>query len=88
MRKVLFGVSALVALTTITGCTDATTAKWSALGGTGNIRCYSGDMLIYEGSSTGKISNSSQSDGYYFVDRKTAKLVEVSGNCVITYESY
>ncbi len=38
--------------------------------------------------STGKVESSDSSDGYFFVDAKDNKLKEVSGNCIITYESY
>jgi hypothetical protein len=72
----------------LTACTDAQFGKISALGGSAKVVCYSGDLLIYEGESTGKVSNSSQSDGYYFIDKKDNKLKEVSGNCIITYNSY
>jgi len=62
--------------------------KVSAYGGSANVKCYSGTMLIYDGDSTGKVQNSQQSDGYYFVDRKDNKLKEISGNCIVTYNSY
>jgi hypothetical protein len=70
------------------GCTDRDMAKLQAYGGSGHITCYSGTKLIFEGDSTGKISSEENSDGYSFVDRKTNKLVEMSGNCVIVYTSY
>lgn len=70
------------------GCTDGDIGKLSAYGGSANVKCYSADKLIYEGDSTGKVSSSQDSDGYYFVDSSDRKLKEVSGNCVITYESY
>jgi len=69
-------------------CTDAAMGKLSAFGGSANVKCYSAEKLIYEGDSTGKVSSSSQSDGYYFVDKKDGRLKEVSGNCVITYNNY
>ena len=72
----------------ISGCTDAKRAKLSAYGGSAEIKCYSGTLLIYEGKSTGKVNSSTESDGYYFVDQKDDKLKEVSGNCVITYLNY
>jgi hypothetical protein len=62
--------------------------KMSAYGGSANVKCYSADKLIYEGDSTGKVASSSQSDGYYFVDKADHKLKEVSGNCVIVYNDY
>jgi hypothetical protein len=39
--------------------------------------------MIYEGRSTGKIKSEAQSDGYYFIEKGSGKLMEVSGNCVI-----
>ncbi len=72
----------------LAGCTDGQLGKLSALGGSANVKCYSASLLIYEGSSTGKVSSSESSDGYYFVDKSDNKLKEVSGNCVITYQNY
>ncbi|AUR92277.1 membrane lipoprotein [Vibrio phage 1.170.O._10N.261.52.C3] len=70
------------------GCTDATMGKLSAFGGSADIKCYSAEKLIYSGSSTGKVTSESNSDGYYFVDKEDGKLKEVSGNCVIEYKKY
>ena len=70
------------------GCTDGAMGKLSAYGGSANVKCYSAEKLIYDGNSTGKVSSSTQSDGYYFVDKDDGKLKEVSGNCVITYNNY
>lgn len=70
------------------GCTDAFFGKLSSYDGSANIKCYSGTRLIYDGNSTGKVFSSASSDGYYFVDAKTKKLKEVSGNCDITYTDY
>ena len=78
----------LVLATLLSGCTDGTLGQIYALGGSATIQCYSGVKLIYEGQSTGKVKSSSSSDGYYFVDKSDSKLKEVSGNCVITYDSY
>lgn len=69
----------------LAACTDANIGKFKALGTSGHVRCYSGNTIIYDGDSTGKIMNSKQSDGYFFIDRVTNKMVEVSGNCVINY---
>lgn len=66
-------------------CTDAQRGKLGAIGDSGKVECYSGGKLIYSGMSTGKISSEQNSDGYNFVDQKTRKFMEVSGNCVITY---
>jgi hypothetical protein len=56
-----------------------------SLGDNAKIECWSGDKLIYSGLSTGKVSPDHHSDGYHFVDKLTGKFMEVSGNCVITY---
>ena len=86
MRKLL----ALTIVTTVilAGCTDRNIGKIRSYGGSATIKCYSGEMLIYEGQSTGKIQSEANSDGYSFVDTKTKKLKEVSGNCDITYVEY
>jgi hypothetical protein len=86
MKKSIVLVTVLLA--TLTACTDAMQGKISAFGGSANVTCYSGDKLIYQGESTGKVSNSESSDGYYFIDKADNKLKEVSGNCVITYNTY
>lgn len=64
-------------------CTDARWEKTTSFTNPRSIKCYSGEKLIYDGISTGKISSEQNSDGYYFVDSKTKKLTEVSGNCVL-----
>lgn len=67
----------------LSACTDAERAKLGAYGSPGSVKCYSGELLIYDGKSTGKILNESNSDGYYFKDAESGENVEVSGNCVI-----
>ncbi len=84
MRNTTMLLITLLALT-ITGCTDASWGRMSALGNSAKVKCYSGELLIYEGESTGKVKNSEQSDGYYFVDKADGKLKEVSGNCIVEY---
>ncbi len=73
----------LIALTT--GCTDAAFDKMTNFGGSALVKCYSGEKLIYDGKSTGKVISESNSDGYAFRDSSDGKLKEVSGNCIITY---
>jgi hypothetical protein len=67
----------------LTACTDANKKQWTSLGNKGHIVCYSGGKVIFEGDSTGKVSTESQSDGWYFEDAKTGKLIRVSGDCVV-----
>lgn len=77
----------VIGLFLICGCTDATIGKFKALGDSAHVTCFSGGKLIYEGCSTGKVKSESSSDGYYFQDKRTKKVMEVSGNCVIIYDS-
>ena len=68
----------------LSGCTDAERSKLFAFGGEHTVRCYSGGTVIYEGTASGKVLSEDSSDGYYFKDKATGRLMEVSGNCVIT----
>ena len=77
---VVVGCGGLIASS---ACTNAWMAQVTSLGSPGHIICYSGGKVIYEGDSTGKISTESQSDGWFFQEQGTNKLVRVSGACVI-----
>lgn len=81
LKNILPIVSIMTALI-LCGCTDAQMAKWSALNSPQHIKCYSGGQLIYEGNSTGKILSEEHTDGYYFEDAETHKVVEVSADCI------
>lgn len=76
-------IAALIVVLFLFGCSDAHVKQWTTIGSAGSITCYSGGKVIYDGKSTGKISTESQSDGWYFEDAATHKLVRVSGDCVI-----
>ncbi len=65
------------------GCTDAGFEKLTAFGSGHSVKCYSGAAVIYDGVATGKVISEENSDGYYFKDKATGVLMEVSGNCVI-----
>lgn len=69
------------------GCKDATVAQIGSLGSRHRITMYGCDgMVIGQWESTGNVSNESQSDGWYFEDAKTHKLVELTGALVIEQE--
>lgn len=72
-----------ILLIMLSGCTDAGLKQFTTLGSSGHITCYSGGKVIYDGYSTGKIASEKQSDGWYFEDLKTGKLIRVSGDCLI-----
>jgi len=83
LMPLLLSLSLLLALA---GCTDAGWGKITSLGNKAHVTCYSGGKMIYEGASTGKVKSEASSDGYYFKDAKTGKIMEVSGNCIILYD--
>ncbi len=66
------------------GCKDATQAQFRSLGKRHRVEMYSGGQKVREWTSTGNISNEVHSDGWYFEDEATGKLVEVTGQLVIT----
>jgi len=68
-----------------TSCTDAERAK---IGGNGSE--FKVEMINCDGTvgkswiSSGKVQSEANSDGYYFKDKKTNKLIEVTGRLIIT----
>ena len=85
MKKIL-NVMALLAIVLIMSfCTDA---QMSRVGGFGNE--FKVEMINCDGSishswiSSGKVSSEANSDGYFFMDKKTGKLIEVTGRMIIT----
>ncbi len=50
------------------------------------VECYSGGKLIFRGESATKPISERDSDGYFFKDAQTEKFVEISGDCIFTYE--
>jgi hypothetical protein len=87
--KILKGCATSVVLFIAMGispsCTDA---KWAKVGGLGDE--FTIEMVNCDGSvartwiSTGKVSSEANSDGYYFMEKGTNKLIEVTGRVVIT----
>ncbi len=83
MKKIL--VVALLGL--LVSCKDATQAQWNALGKRHIITQYGADgVVINKWTSTGNVSNSESSDGWYFEDVVTKKLVEITGTIKIEVE--
>ena len=75
-------IALLVLVITFASCTDATRAKLGGYGDTFTVKVVTCDTVITYKSS-GKVISESNSDGYYFNDAATGKLVEVSGNVII-----
>jgi len=66
----------------IYSCTDATRSKIGGLGQEFTVKVLGHDTIITYHSS-GKVVNESNTDGYYFNEKETGKLIEVSGTIII-----
>lgn len=88
----------ILAAALLSGCTDALVTKLTTIGSSAEVKCYSGEKLIFWGISTGKVSNEENSDGYFAkwkirrldgqwnnVEVGNTLAASVSGNCVLIY---
>lgn len=84
-KKMLFGIIATVIfLGAPTGCTQADRAQLDGYGGVFKITLYSANgSEIKNWTSDGKVHTEEGSDGYYFSDIKTNKLVRVTGTIIV-----
>jgi hypothetical protein len=81
----LYFIIMIIVSMMLTSCTDATMSKFGGYGDTFTVKVLGPDtIIIYH--STGKVISEEGSDGYYFTNRETGKLVEVSGNIIIEQE--
>ena len=77
----------ILLLFTMNNCKDATIQQFRSLGCKHKIIQYGCDgKIINQWISTGNVSNEENSDGWYFKDSKTGKLVEITGILVIEQE--
>ena len=81
--KTTAALSALIALLVVGGCTDAARARLGSYGDSGEIKCYSAGILIYEGKSTGKINANNHISGFEFKDADTNRFVRIHADCVV-----
>ena len=82
--KTTFFFFILVATTfSLSRCSNADMAQLFANGSDAHITCYSGGQIIYNGYSQGKVETEKASDGWYFKDKETHKLMRISGTCII-----
>jgi hypothetical protein len=83
MKKIFLSVITISIV--MVSCTDATMSKMGGYGDTFTVKVLGPDTIItYH--STGKVISEEHSDGYYFTNRETGKLIEVSGNVIIEQE--
>jgi hypothetical protein len=81
MKKIALLITAVVAF----GCTDAEQSKMGGLGDKFSVELVNCDGTItHKWISSGKVLSEAKSDGYYFMEDKTGKLVEVTGTLIIT----
>lgn len=81
MRRLL--AVAVLACVLVSGCTDSYRSSWEALGSEHRITVWSGGVAVKVYMSTGKTHTEHDSDGWYFRDKATGKLVRVSGTVTI-----
>lgn len=81
--KIFFIV--IFSLFILNSCTDSRKSKVFGLGKEYRIELINCDgSITHSWISTGKVQSESSSDGYYFTDKTTKKLIEVSGTVIIT----
>lgn len=81
MKNTLF---AIIAILFLASCTDSQQAKMGGYGNKYKVEVLSGGQIIRTYTSTGKVLSEDGSDGYYFMGAATGKLVEVSGDVIIS----
>ena len=66
-------------------CTDATRSKIGGYGDEFKVEMVNCDgTTSRQWTSSGKVQSESNSDGYFFKDKDTGKLIEVTGRLIIT----
>lgn len=87
-RNVRLSIMAALFISIVMGsisCTDATRAKIGGYGDEFKVEMVNCDGTVTRSwISSGKVHSEENSDGYYFNDKETGKLTEVTGRLVIT----
>lgn len=66
-------------------CTDARRSKFGGYGSEFQVELINCDGSVGRTwTSSGKVSSEANSDGYYFMEKGTGKLIEVTGTLIIT----
>jgi hypothetical protein len=76
-------IASIIALL-ICSCTDASRARITGYGDEYKVEMYSGGQMVRSWTSSGKVHSEEGSDGYFFNDKASGKLIEVTGDIVIT----
>lgn len=84
-KTFLLIVIPIIIILSTAACTDATRAKLGGYGDEFKIEMVNCDgSIAREWISTGKVHSEADSDGYYFKEKNTGKLIEVTGRLIIT----
>ena len=87
MKKLFNVIIVIIVITIITvfdSCKDSDLSQFKALSKPHLITLYScNGSVIKQWESTGSVSNETNSDGWYFKDKETGKLIEVTGTLII-----
>jgi hypothetical protein len=80
-------VIALAFLVLLIACKDSEVAQFESLGSRHKITLYGATgTIVGQWESTGNVSNEANSDGWYFRDAKTGKLIEIAGTMIVEQE--
>lgn len=85
MKKLILSLLFIAMAFIFTSCTDGVKAKWSGYGENFQVDLVNCDGTItHSWISSGKVESEANSDGYFFKDKNTNLLVEVTGTLIIT----
>ena len=77
----------LLVVLCLSSCKDSTMQQFKALGSRHKVTLYGATgTIIGQWETTGSVSNEQYSDGWYFKDEKSGKLIELTGTIVIAQE--
>lgn len=84
LRSLLASSAVLVGFLAFPGCDmEARLAMNGAVGTSQHVSLYSGGQLVREWKTKGRALAENGSDGWFFKDAATGKLIRVSGDVVI-----
>lgn len=73
----------IVGCLTLCGCTKAERSQVLGFGKDYAVSVYSGGEKVREFTSSGKVLTEEKSDGWFFTNKETGKLVRISGTVIV-----
>ena len=87
MKRYIFSILMFVVFgCVLEGCFAADRANILSSQANHHVTVYSGGVAVKSYDSIGAVMNEGKSDGFFFMDKATGKLVQVSGTVVIEQE--